>query len=129
MEWFHGIEASLLQWMQFIGLLIESFGVLVITIGCIMATYRFLKSYKNQFQTAYRQYRLHLAYSILLGLELLVAGDIIRTVVVDNSLQEVLVLALIVLIRTFLSMTLELETEGRWPWQRDTKPQNANSSS
>jgi uncharacterized membrane protein len=54
----------------------------------------------------------------LLGLEFLVAGDIIRTVVVSPSIENVLGLGLIVLIRTFLSMSLQVEPEGRWPWQR-----------
>jgi uncharacterized membrane protein len=53
----------------------------------------------------------------LLGLEFLVAADIIRTVAVTPTLQGVLILGLIVLIRTFLSMALEVELEGRWPWQ------------
>lgn len=53
----------------------------------------------------------------LLGLEFLVAGDIIRTVVVHPTLDNLIVLAIIVLIRTFLSVTLQLEVEGHWPWQ------------
>jgi uncharacterized membrane protein len=56
--------------------------------------------------------------SILTGLELLVAADIIRTVAVEPTLQSVLVLGLIVLIRTFLSISLQVEIEGKWPWQR-----------
>jgi len=67
---------------------------------------------------AYSMYRQDLGRAILLGLEFLVAGDIIRTVVVSPTLDNVLVLGLIVLIRTFLSMALQLEVEGRWPWQR-----------
>src|SRR5262245_24579825 len=58
------------------------------------------------------------ARSILLGLEFLVAADIIRTVAVQPSLENVAVLGLIVLIRTFLSFALEVETDGRWPWKR-----------
>ena len=58
--------------------------------------------------------------SILLGLEFLVAADIIRTVAVSPTLPGVGVLAIIVLIRAFLSFTLELEIDGRWPWQRQT---------
>jgi hypothetical protein len=56
--------------------------------------------------------------SILLGLEFLVAADIIRTVAAQPSLQNVAVLGLIVLIRTFLSFSLEVEIDGRWPWRR-----------
>ena len=66
----------------------------------------------------YRLFRQQLGRSILLGLELLVAADIIRTVAVTPTLSSVSVLALIVLIRTFLSFSLELEITGRWPWQK-----------
>ncbi|MEO7863250.1 MAG: DUF1622 domain-containing protein, partial [Nitrospirales bacterium] len=65
-----------------------------------------------------------LGRAIVLGLEFLVAGDIIRTVVVAPTLANVVVLGLIVLIRTFLSMALELELEGRWPWT----PKKPNAS-
>lgn len=63
-------------------------------------------------------FRRTLGRSILTGLELLVAADIIRTVAVEPTLSNVLVLGLIVLIRTFLSMSLEVEIDGKWPWQR-----------
>lgn len=68
--------------------------------------------------TAFRIFRQNIGRAILLGLEFLVAGDIIRTVVVSPTMDNVEVLGLIVLIRTFLSMSLQLELEGRWPWQR-----------
>jgi len=67
---------------------------------------------------AYREYRQQLGRAILLGLEFLVAGDIINTVAVDPSFRSVGVLAGIVAIRTFLSFSLEVEIEGRWPWVR-----------
>jgi uncharacterized membrane protein len=66
---------------------------------------------------AYRHFRLNLGRAILLGLEFLVAADIIRTVSEEPTLRGVAVLGLIVLIRTFLSFTLTVELEGRWPWQ------------
>jgi uncharacterized membrane protein len=66
----------------------------------------------------YRTVRSVFARSILLGLEFLVAADIIRTVAVQPSLENVAVLGLIVLIRTFLSFALEVELDGRWPWKR-----------
>lgn len=66
----------------------------------------------------YGPYRQALGKAILLGLELLVAADIIRTVAVGPTLESVAVLAAVVAIRTFLSFTLEVELEGRWPWQR-----------
>ena len=66
----------------------------------------------------YAKYRRLLGRSILLGLEFLVAGDIIRTVAVDPTFASVGVLGIIVIIRTFLSFSLELEITGRWPWQK-----------
>ncbi len=67
---------------------------------------------------AYREFRSDVGRSIVLGLEFLIAGDIIRTVTVTQTLESVGVLVVIVLIRSFLTITLELEIEGRWPWQR-----------
>ena len=63
-------------------------------------------------------FRSNLGRSILLGLEFLVAADIINTVAVEPTIQSLIVLAGIVLIRTFLSFSLEVEIEGRWPWQK-----------
>ena len=73
-------------------------------------------------RSLYREYRQLLGRSILLGLELLVAADIIRTVAVTSTFTSVGVLAVIVVIRTFLSFSLELEITGRWPWQKSTEP-------
>lgn len=70
----------------------------------------------------YEWYRQTLARAILLGLEFLVAADIINTVAVDPSFRSVGVLGLIVLVRTFLSFTLELDISGRWPWQPKPEP-------
>lgn len=77
--------------------------------------------------SVYRSYRQLLGRSILLGLELLVAADIIRTVAVTPTLQSVAVLAIIVAIRTFLSFSLELEISGRWPWQKESASPSPSS--
>lgn len=76
----------------------------------------------------YRDARRRLAGGILLGLEFLVAADIIHTVAVDLTFQSVGVLAIVVLIRTFLSFTLELESSGRWPWEK-RPPHGASTGS
>jgi uncharacterized membrane protein len=68
----------------------------------------------------YRRFREQLGRTILLGLELLVVGDIVRTVATEPSLMSVGILAVIVLIRTFLSFSLQVELTGRWPWQSGT---------
>ncbi|MBS3848751.1 DUF1622 domain-containing protein [Devosia sp. BSSL-BM10] len=106
-------------------LTIEAGGVLVIVIGIIVAAISFLRDPRRP--TAYRELRATLGRAILLGLELLVAADIINTVAIEPSLQTVGVLAGIVLIRTFLSLSLEVEIEGKWPWQSgNTKRANAS---
>lgn len=70
--------------------------------------------------------RQNLGRGILLGLEILIAADIIRTVAITPTLDGVLVLGVIVLIRTFLSMALQVELEGRWPWQRPVDERDRN---
>lgn len=98
----------------------ETAGIAVIIIGTLYSSsimvYNFIKTTnKNKI---YVEYRRALGSGILLGLEFLVAGDIIRTVAVEPSFESVGVLAIIVAIRTFLSFTLELEMTGKWPWQK-----------
>lgn len=86
--------------------------------GALFALVSSLDTLRNASETeAYYHFRRRLGRAILLGLELLVAADIVGTVAVEPTLENVLVLALIVLIRTFLSVSLTLEIEGRWPWQ------------
>jgi uncharacterized membrane protein len=95
---------------------IDTAGVGVMVIGALVATGRAAANARQRTPDIYRRFRQQLGRSILLGLELLVAADIIRTVAVTPTLSSVLVLALIVAIRTFLSFSLELEITGRWPW-------------
>lgn len=104
--------------MELIGRLVDAVGVVIIVVGAIVATVHFLAHRGGDPGSSYRAYRQDLGRAILLGLEFLIAGDIIRTVVVAPTLENVLILALIVVIRTFLSMALQLEVEGRWPWHR-----------
>ena len=104
--------------MGLIGHAIEAVGVFIIVAGALIATLRFAVARSTAPGERYRQFRQTLGRAILLSLEFLFAGDIIRTVVVAPTLENLLVLALIIVIRTFLSMTLQLEVEGRWPWQQ-----------
>jgi len=103
-----------------VGKAVDAFGVAVIVIGSAIATAMFLTRLRGRDDSlaSYRAYRQALGRAILLGLELLVAADIIRTVAVAPSFTSVGVLAIIVAIRTFLSLSLELEISGQWPWQR-----------
>lgn len=104
--------------MEGVGIALDGVGVLAVVIGAVAAIARFSTHWRREGEAAWKLFRQHLGRAILLGLEFLVAGDIIRTVVVAPTLENVSVLGLIVLIRTFLSFALQLELEGRWPWQR-----------
>lgn len=98
------------------GELIDALGVVVIVLGLVVAAIRFVA--RGLAQTdGLRTFRQDLGRGILLGLEILIAADIIRTVAITPTLDDVLVLGLIVLIRTFLSLSLQVEIDGRWPWQ------------
>ncbi|WP_330968829.1 DUF1622 domain-containing protein [Lysobacter sp. A3-1-A15] len=101
---------------------LDGIGVAAVVLGLAVAAVRAVRFWGSS-SDPYRQFRQDIGRGILLGLEFLVAADIIRTVAVRPTLDGVLVLGLIVLIRTFLSMALQVELEGRWPWQsRDAAP-------
>lgn len=109
----------------YVGDVVDVAGVAVIGLGFANATAVFVYRYWRERRPGlYAGYRYSIARAILLGLELLVGGDIIRTVAVSPTFASVGVLALIVAVRTFLSFSLEVEIEGRWPWQGkpDTLP-------
>lgn len=101
--------------MEWVGLAFDATGVVVISGGVLMAAVRLACNLRAM---DIRRFRQDFGGAIVLGLEFLVAGDIIRTVVVAPTLENVAVLAIIVVIRTVLSMALQVEIEGRWPWQR-----------
>ena len=105
--------------IQWIGTLLDLAGVLVIAVGVVIASGVFVYRYwrTRQLIDVYPPFRQGVGRAILLGLEFLVGGDIIRTVAVSPTFYSVGVLALIVVVRTFLSFSLEVELEGRWPWQ------------
>jgi len=98
---------------------VEVAGIATILMGAIVSAVFFARALltRGDRKAAYKGLRSNLGRSILLGLELLVAADIINTVAIEPTLESVAVLAGIVAIRTFLSFSLELEIEGRWPWQ------------
>jgi len=117
------------QIMSLTGLTLDLVGVLIVAIGSLLSVVRFLFRWSGDFNRSYRDLRENLGRAILLGLEFLISGDIIRSVVVDPTLVNILTLGMIVLIRTFLSMTLQLEVEGYWPWQRRTAAGGQHSPS
>ncbi|MFE3448327.1 DUF1622 domain-containing protein [Nonomuraea sp. NPDC059194] len=110
------------QFIETAGTLLDLFGVLVIVAGTVFATAAFCRHVvRHQAVSAYPAYRQGVGRTILLGLELLVAADIIKTVAISPTFQSVGVLAAVVLVRTFLSVSLQVELDGRWPWRRPSK--------
>jgi uncharacterized membrane protein len=107
------------QIMEVVGTSVDGVGVFIVAGGMVVATVRLAARRAHETGNYYSLYRQDVGRAILLGLEFLIAGDIIRTVVVAPTLQNVVVLGLIVLIRTFLSLSLQLEIEGKLPWQRE----------
>ncbi len=99
---------------------IEYCGIAIILAGLVVGTIGYaLRSFGGEFDDAsFRRYRADVGRGILLGLEVLVAADIIATVAIEPTLDSLAVLAGIVAIRTFLSLSLEVEITGRWPWQQ-----------
>jgi uncharacterized membrane protein len=112
-------DADFKNAVDLISKVIDGVGVVVIVAGLIVATgaFTFAQRQPDKRPLAYRLYRQRIGKAILLGLEFLVAADIIRTVAVAPTFRGVGVLGLVVAVRTFLSFTLDVELEGRWPWQ------------
>ena len=103
------------EFMEWAALGIELATALLLVIASTFGTVRFLLRLSTQ-SDAYGQYRTHLGKMLILALEFLVAADIIRTVALDQTLENVAILGLLVMIRTFLSWSLSVEIEGHWPW-------------
>jgi len=117
-------EATIGHWIRFVGSGIEIFGVLVIVLGIVWSTYLFV--HRRETGPYYDAYKIRIGRSLLLGLEVLVAADIVKTIALDVTFVSLGLLAGLVLIRTFLSWTLVLEIEGRWPWQRKRQRPSAD---
>lgn len=107
-------------WIHEAAVVVEIMAVAIIAIGILVALGRFLQHSVVQRAPGdhYHTLKVTLAKTLLLGLEILVAADIIVTVALEATLESVLILGLLVVIRTFLSWSLVVEIEGRWPWQR-----------
>jgi uncharacterized membrane protein len=123
------LEHLLTSFVELLGLLLDLTGVLIITAG----VFRALPAYTRAVATthggaaenrkeAFHQLRTRVGMTVLLGLEVLVAADIVKTMAVEPTLESVAVLGLLVLVRTFLSWTLTVDIEGRWPWQQVRTP-------
>jgi uncharacterized membrane protein len=119
----NGFGHRILVWIDAAALAIDILAVVIIIAAIFVSVghYLFQAVLHPEVEERYRQLRLRLGRTLLLGLEILVAADIVRTVALEATLESVLVLALLVLVRTFLSWALVVEIEGRWPWQPELK--------
>ena len=113
----HAVFSDIDSLIGVVGVAGDLAGVLIIAIGLITVSFRFMRNLATGQADAYTIYRSGIGRTLLLGLEILVAADIIRTVATTPNFESVGVLAAMVAIRTFLSWSLQLEIEGRWPWQ------------
>ena len=111
--------------IRVIGSGIEIFGVLVIVTGIAWSTFRQLRQPMSEQDS--EVYKIRIGRSLLLGLEVLVAADIVKTIAHELTSMSLILLAGLVLVRTFLSWTLVLEIDGRWPWQREPSPMSSRA--
>jgi uncharacterized membrane protein len=116
-EGWPGFEATANGWIHLVGICIEIFGVFIIVVGIAWST--LLCVLWRKYNQPYDEYKIRIGRSLLLGLEVLVAADIVKTIAIALTFTSLGLLAGLVIVRTFLSWTLSLEIEGRWPWQRD----------
>jgi len=116
-------EPSVSSLIHLVGVCIEIFGVFIILAGIVWSTLLFAQ--QRNVERYYDQYKIRIGRSLLLGLEVLVAADIVKTIAIELTYTSLGLLAGLVVVRTFLSWTLVLEIEGRWPWQRELLPMNA----
>ena len=115
-------------YIDYIAKITEAIGVLIIFLGLIISIGRYILLIKSKNPVTYLEFRHAIGKSILLGLEILIAADIIATVVTEPTLRSVSVLGLIIIIRTFLSLSLQVELEGKFPWQKIKTTKNKKTS-
>jgi uncharacterized membrane protein len=123
MNAFKTLEPAIDSAIRMVGSGIEIFGVLIIVTGIAWSTLRQLRQPISEQDSDV--YKIRIGRSLLLGLEVLVAADIVKTIAHELTFMSLGLLAGLVLVRTFLSWTLVLEIEGRWPWQREPSPISA----
>ena len=111
------------QLIGYVGYALEVVGVAIIVAGAVAALSRYgYRHILSRGGKPFDEFRQWMGRAMIAGLEFLVAGDIIRTVVVDHTIEDVLGLGLIVVIRTVLVFTIHLEVEGHWPWHKSGQP-------
>ena len=119
------LQQDVLAWIGVASFVVDVLGVGVIIFGIVVAFLVAVRNLMKHQPAGYDLLRVRVGKALLLGLEFLVAADVIRTVVLDLTLENLLTLGLLVVIRTALSWTLVVEIEDRWPWQKNTDPGSA----
>lgn len=114
--------AAMQELIDFMGQSIEFLALLIIVGGIVYGMGSYLFDRTQKAGNPYKRFKDKIGKALLLGLEFLIAADIIKTVRLDLTLQSVLLLGVLVLIRLFLSWSLVVEIEGRWPWQAGAEP-------
>jgi len=109
---------SLKTIVELLSKILEATGVIIIVLGILFFLIKFIISFLKKEPDIFKSLKMGLGKSILIGLEVLIAADIIHTVIIDPTLNQVFALGLIVLIRTFLSLSLQVELDGRFPWKK-----------
>jgi len=99
------------EWIEILAVIVIAVAVVVSMLGGLIVRFR------SDGAAAFKTFKRYIARGLLIGLDLLIAADIIKTVTLELTLENIVILGLLVLIRTFLSWSLELEVDGRWPWQ------------
>lgn len=115
-------------YIDYVAKIMEAIGVLTIFAGSVFAIGKFIFKLKTADSITYVELRQSVGKSILLGLEILIAADIMATVVTEPTLISVSILGLIVIIRTFLSLSLQVELEGKFPWQKEKTADKSGSN-
>lgn len=125
---FSPVFSTVPEWIESVSIAIEIFAIAIIVVGIVYASVLILsRLLRRRAEDHYATYKAIIGRSLLLGLEILVAADIIRTVALDPTLESVAVLGLLVLVRTFLSWSIIVEIEGHWPWQPERREENSLS--
>jgi uncharacterized membrane protein len=110
------------EWVDFAALGLEILAIVIMVTFIAVGTVLALIRYRRKDEGTYARYRVVLARTLQIGLELLVAADIVRTVSTPLTASNLVLLGGVIVVRTFLSWTLSLEIESRWPWQRERQP-------
>ena len=105
------------EWIELSSDGIQALAVVIIIVSIIFGFLRYVLRLAKKTPHSYREYKRLLARSLMLALEILVAADVIRTVLLDLTAQGMEILGALVVVRTFLSWSLVVEAEGHWPWQ------------